>query len=145
MLYVIYNKETGKVLETPARSAGMFVRNYKSAAAAKAGLTRIAKKHVRKVEVHNIYNELNGADMNFRELREAMVEAGCTEREAYNASRKPEDFDREDYVVADVETYREEFPVKMVERINMMSGKPYMEAENTPGYLSPASEAYWSM
>ena len=36
-------------------------------------------------------------------------------------------------------------PVKMVERINLMSGVPFMEAEGTPGFCSPASEAYWSM
>ena len=36
-------------------------------------------------------------------------------------------------------------PVKMVQRINLMSGLPYMEAEDTPGFMSPASEAYWSM
>ena len=38
-----------------------------------------------------------------------------------------------------------ETPVKMVTRINMMSGLPYQEAEDTPSYCSPASEAYWSM
>lgn len=32
-----------------------------------------------------------------------------------------------------------------VERINMMSGLPYRESINTPGYMSPASESYWSM
>jgi hypothetical protein len=36
-------------------------------------------------------------------------------------------------------------PVKMVERVNLMSGLKYMEAEGTPGFMSPASEAYWSM
>ena len=34
---------------------------------------------------------------------------------------------------------------KQVERANMMSGKTYTESVNTPGYMSPASEAYWSM
>ena len=34
---------------------------------------------------------------------------------------------------------------KMVERINLMSGKPYMESINTPLHCSPASETYWSM
>ena len=33
----------------------------------------------------------------------------------------------------------------MVERTNLMSGQKYMEAEDTPNYCSPASEAYWSM
>lgn len=36
-------------------------------------------------------------------------------------------------------------PVKMVERVNIMSGQKYMEAEDTPNFCSPASEAYWSM
>ena len=36
-------------------------------------------------------------------------------------------------------------PVKMVERVNLMSGEKYMEAEDTPNFCSPASEAYWSM
>ena len=46
--------------------------------------------------------------------------------------------------VVSVEEYSKR-PVKMVERINLMSGLPYMEAEDTPGFCSPASEAYWSM
>lgn len=35
--------------------------------------------------------------------------------------------------------------VKMVEKTNMMSGKAYMERVDTPVYLSPACESYWSM
>jgi len=35
--------------------------------------------------------------------------------------------------------------VHMVERVNLMSGQKYMEKSNTPNFLSPASEAYWSM
>lgn len=34
---------------------------------------------------------------------------------------------------------------KMVTRRNMMSGLEYEEAENTPAFLSPACESYWSM
>ena len=33
---------------------------------------------------------------------------------------------------------------KMVTRRNLMTGQEYQEPEDTPGYLSPASEAYWS-
>ena len=36
-------------------------------------------------------------------------------------------------------------PVKMVEKTNLMSGKKYMEAEDTPCFMSPACESYWSM
>lgn len=34
--------------------------------------------------------------------------------------------------------------IKMVERTNLMSGKTFMEDEDTPYYLSPSSETYWS-
>ena len=30
-------------------------------------------------------------------------------------------------------------------RTNMMSNEQFSESVNTPGYLSPASESYWSM
>jgi hypothetical protein len=42
-----------------------------------------------------------------------------------------------------VDTYNELYPPKMVERTNLMSGEKYFEAEDTPVYLSPASETYW--
>jgi hypothetical protein len=45
--------------------------------------------------------------------------------------------------VMSVEAYNAR-PVKMVERINLMSGLPYMEAEDTPYFCSPSSETYWS-
>jgi hypothetical protein len=33
----------------------------------------------------------------------------------------------------------------MVERTNLMTGKRYMEKKDTPAFLSPACETYWSM
>lgn len=36
-------------------------------------------------------------------------------------------------------------PVKMVTRINMMSGKPFQIAEGTPVHMDPSRESYWSM
>ena len=35
--------------------------------------------------------------------------------------------------------------VHMVTKVNMMSKQEYQEPSNTPGYMSPASESYWSM
>ena len=49
------------------------------------------------------------------------------------------------FVAMSFEEYRREHPIKMVERINMMSGLPYMEAEDTPCFMSPSCETYWSM
>ena len=40
-----------------------------------------------------------------------------------------------------VEIYNED----MVERVNLMTGKTYMEHRDTPRVCSPSSESYWSM
>jgi len=49
-----------------------------------------------------------------------------------------------EYAIAELGYYYANIE-KQVEKINMMSGKKYMESVNTPNYMSPASEAYWSM
>jgi hypothetical protein len=33
----------------------------------------------------------------------------------------------------------------IVQRTNLMSGKPFFERINTPNYCLPSSESYWSM
>jgi len=47
--------------------------------------------------------------------------------------------------VIPADQYRVLYPVKMVEKTNLLSGQKYMEAEDTPNCCSPASETYWSM
>jgi len=48
------------------------------------------------------------------------------------------------YAYASIDHYRTNV-VHMVTRRNLISGLEYQEPSNTPGYMSPASEAYWSM
>ena len=48
------------------------------------------------------------------------------------------------YVAMSQEQFEYYYPVKMVERVNIMTGKTFMEAEDTPNFCSPASESYWS-
>ncbi len=48
------------------------------------------------------------------------------------------------YGFCTVDHYQEHV-VRMVERTNLLSGKKFTEASNTPAYCSPSSEAYWSM
>lgn len=50
----------------------------------------------------------------------------------------------EDLAVAELGFYRKNIE-KMVERVNLMSGKKFIESVNTPYYCSPSSETYWSM
>ena len=53
-------------------------------------------------------------------------------------------YNRDEYAVAETKTYST-FIEKMVEKTNMMTGKTYTESVNTRSYMSPSSEAYWSM
>jgi hypothetical protein len=48
------------------------------------------------------------------------------------------------YAIAEVEYYRKHIE-RTVTRKNMMTGVEYTESINTPSYMSPASESYWSM
>lgn len=48
-----------------------------------------------------------------------------------------------DYSIIDVKLFS--FVDKKVEKVNLMTGKTYTESVNTPNYMSPSSEAYWSM
>ena len=47
------------------------------------------------------------------------------------------------FAYTDIKTYNTKV-VHMVERTHLMTGKKFLEPSNTPEYLSPASEAYWS-
>lgn len=42
------------------------------------------------------------------------------------------------------EDYYSAHVVKLEKKTNLMSGESYWEASNTPVYMSPASETYWS-
>ena len=46
--------------------------------------------------------------------------------------------------IAEAEYYRKNIE-RFVSRKYLMSGKEYTECVNTPNYMSPSSEAYWSM
>jgi len=50
----------------------------------------------------------------------------------------------EDLAVAEYSYYKANIEQK-VQRVNLMTGKPYEESVNTPLCCSPASETYWSM
>ena len=50
----------------------------------------------------------------------------------------------EQYAIAELSYFQEHIEVQ-VERRNLMSGDTYMEPINTPPYMSPACESYWSM
>ena len=110
-MYYIYEKATTYIIGKPDRNGVArpdHRQSYKTMAAAKAGLTRIAKAE-----------GLLKTDPNYAEYRYAIAEA----------------------------THFHKNIEKQVKRkvLAGFGGKEYMEPINTPSYMSPASESYWSM
>lgn len=52
--------------------------------------------------------------------------------------------DRDDMAIAERRDFEENIE-KWVERTNMMTKEKFKERVNTPAYMSPAYESYWSM
>ena len=108
-MFVIYHKQTtqivGKDLKPDHRA------RYKSMAAAKAAITRAAKK----------MGNYTGGLMLIDPSHPLYV-----------------------YGIARDEGFFENIE-KKVRKTNLMTGEEYVESVNTPIYMSPSSETYWSM
>jgi len=109
-MYYIYEKSSTYIIGKPDRNGVArpdHRQSYKTMAAAKAGLTRIAKAE-----------GLLKTDPNYAEYRYAIAEA----------------------------SYFHKTIEKQVKKTSLMDKtKTFMEPINTPNYMSPASETYWSM
>ena len=135
MQYLIINKQNMSIFSEPTRPSWKD-SSYASEGAAKAGITRTMKFYQKAIE-----------DV------ASVVADGKPEYHSrlYNAFRDATDSalgrthlaQRDNFVIMTADEYSMVEP--MVERTNMMSGKKFMESINTPGYMSPASESYWSM
>lgn len=82
----------------------------------------------------------------------AVYEAKAPATRLANKVNKRSGYEQDTVAVCTVDEYThgicpdyEDGKIKMVERVNLMTGKKYMEPVNTPSYCSPASESYWTM
>lgn len=109
-MYYIYEQSSTYIIGKPDRNGVArpdHRQSYKTMAAAKAGLTRIAKAE-----------GLLKTDPNYAEYRYAIAEAG----------------------------YFHKHIEKKVRKTNLLDdSKSWLEGVNTPSYMSPSSESYWSM
>ena len=118
MPYVIYNKETTVILKARARSVGCYIEHYKTEAAAKAALTRLAKKG---------------------KLGTESVPAP-TKHNKFATKQIP--YNKDDFAIAEIIDFRENIE-KTVTRKNAMTGEEFEESINANYTTSPASETYW--
>ena len=110
-MYYIYEQSTTYIIGKPDSNGVArpdHRHSYKTMAAAKAGLTRIAKAE-----------GLLPTDPNYALFRYAISEAA--------------------YFHSTIEKQRKR------QVLEGFGGKEFMEPVNTPSYMSPASESYWSM
>ena len=110
-MYYIYEKSTTYIIGKPDSNGVArpdHRQSYKTMAAAKAGLTRIAKAE-----------GLLKTDPNYAEYRYAIAEAAYFHKTIEKSVKR-----------------------KVLEGFG---GKEYYEPINTPNYMSPSSESYWSM
>jgi len=120
-MYYIYDQHSTRILSKESKHWQQAA--YKTMSAAQAALTRMQKKYEKKAWA------LKKSEFDWERARpEAKIELGPL----YTAA------------IAEADYYHKNIE-KFVTRTNMMSGKEYTESVNTPNYMSPASEAYWSM
>lgn len=137
MAHVIYNIETTRFLTT---------KMFKTEGAAKAHLTREGKKLARKAEVHNLYKRFDTPEMKWSEIVEALIAEGCTKREAYNASREADEFNRDEWAIAEAADFHNNIEKTRTTRniLNPEAGE-FEIPVNTPNSCDPGSETYHCM
>jgi len=134
MSHVIYNIESTYYLTS---------KTFKTEGAAKSFMTRTAKKADRRVECNEIYKRLDSRELRYSDLMDALMAEGMTKREAYNADRTGDEFNREDYAIAETEDFLNNIE-KMVTRVNLMSKEEYLDRTNTPYFMRLDRETYWA-
>ena len=133
-MFVIVSKKNNSIHREPNKKSYANTQ-YKTASAAKAGITRTLKYYAKAIEdVNNVVAE--GKPYYHSRLCNAYDEA--TNKDLGRTYVN----DINNYMVMSVEDY--ELIEPMVEKTNMMTGKKFQESINTPHYMSPSSESYWS-
>ena len=133
-MFVIVSKNNNSIHREPNKKSYANTQ-YKNEAAAKAGITRTLKYYAKAIDdVNSVVAE--GKKKYASRLYNAYEEATNKDLGRTYVAEKS------NYMVMSVEDY--DLIEPMIERTNMMTGKKFMEPINTPHYMSPSSESYWS-
>ena len=123
-MYYIYDSRTSAIKPNPAKGKSYLKAEYKTEGAAKAALTRYRKK------LNDRYLELKASQYDWDHEKADDVLADL------NAMK-----------VAEAEDYHEN--IEQFETVYSMMDKnktnPIRQSINTPAYMDPSCESYWSM
>ena len=130
-MFVIYRTDTTEIVsEKRYEYSGQI---HKTEGHAKASLTRIKKKFA-----EGFANRKPFSTFRFEGL--GLYENGKTGRQREGELTG----EMVEMKIVDLETYRNEIEAQE-EVTNMMTGKKFKQSVNTPSFMSPACESYWSM
>ena len=130
-MFVIYRTDTTEIVsEKRYEYSGQI---HKTEGHAKASLTRIKKKFA-----EGFANRHPFSTFRFEGL--GLYENGKTGRQREGELTG----EMVEMKIVDLETYRNEIEAQE-EVTNMMTGKKFKQSVNTPSFMSPACESYWSM
>ena len=124
-MYYIYDKATSAIESNPAKGMHYMKAEYKTMAAAKAALTRMHKKFEAK------RFELLASKYSFERDRD--------EAKAENSPLYTCGIAEADYYHKHIEKF------KMVKSMMNPNGPSIKISINTPAYMDPSRESYWSM
>jgi hypothetical protein len=130
-MFVIYRTDTTEIVSEKRYAYSGQI--HKTEGHAKASLTRIKKKFA-----EGFANQKPYSTFRFEGL--GLHENGKSGRQAEGALTG----ELVEMKIVDLETYRNEIEAQE-EVTNMMTGKKFKQSVNTPGFMSPSSESYWSM
>ena len=91
-----------------------------------------------------IYNPKTTAIVTEKSFGRCSFKTEAAAKAARTRMIKRQKFAAADLAIAESNVYINSMK-QLVERVNIMTGKTYMEDVNTPRCCSPSSEAYWSM
>jgi len=124
MSYYVYNKETSKIAKNPTRGKRHQDAKYKTMAAARAAVTRMDKKWFN--------DKCNASDFDKKYHPERFEDSA---RPIFK------------YAIAEEAYYHEH--IEKFETVYSMMDKdkshPIRQSVNTPAYMDPSCESYWSM
>jgi len=129
--FVIYRTDTTEIVSEKDYSYTGQI--HKQESHAKASLTRIKKKFA-----EGLKNKRPYGTFKFEGL--GLHENGKTGRQAEGELTG----EMVDMKIINCDTYFNNIEAQE-EVTNMMSGKKFKQSVNTPGFMSPSSETYWSM
>ena len=91
--------------------------------------------------MYYVYNLKTSQVMQTRKGKKTWKSLGAAK--AFRTRMARMGYNTDEYGIVDVDLYS--LIEQQVEKTNLMTGKKYRESVNTPLYLSPSSESYWSM